>query len=178
MENLGKRLAGNNLSGKRLLSCQRLRRATGHSALQLSLSILLSLVTFLLLSNVVMMWIALTFNAHVCCDAVRAGARAAAEGEEEEIVTKVVEYSVETAVRPGFFVARPEVHFVKFGSLNGAKCLIVSTMTKAKLPAPMLLLNTRDAESGFVVFSKTYIISLAGTPKEKSRSVQQFCGQL
>jgi len=150
-----------------LLSQQLLRRSGGRSDVQLSVSIVLSLLTFLLLANVLMMWIACNFNAHVCLDAIRAGARAAAEGEAEEIVTKVVEYSVETAVRPGFFVARPELHFVKFSSLNGAKCLVVSTITKAKLPAPMLLLDAQAAQNGFVVFSKTYIISLSGAPKEK-----------
>jgi hypothetical protein len=150
-----------------LLSQQLFRRSGGHNGVQFTASIVLSLLTFLLLANVTMMLMACSFNAHVCRDAVRAGARAAAEGEAEEIVTKVVEYSVETAIRPGFFVARPEVHFVKFASLNGAKCLVVSTITKAKLPAPMLLLNAEAAQNGFVVFSKTYIVSLANAAKEK-----------
>jgi hypothetical protein len=127
---------------------------------QLCLSTLLSFLMFLLFSNIMLMWLARAYNAHVCLDAIRAGARAASEGANDEIVVKVVEYSVGTAAQPGPFITRPEVHFVKFGFNHGAKCLLVNTVTRARLPAPLLIISGEQIDNGFVVFSKTYVVTL------------------
>src|ERR1700733_14827276 len=107
-------------------------RQRGRDYAQLVVSVLLSFLMFLLFTNIMFMWLAKSYNSRVCLDAIRAGARAASEGADDEIVLKVVEYAVDTASRPGLFIARPELHSVKFGSLRGAKCLMVSTVTKAK----------------------------------------------
>jgi hypothetical protein len=128
---------------------------------------MLSFLMFLLFANIMLMWIARSYNSHVCLDAIRAGARAASEGAEDDIVVKVVEYSVDTAARPGLFIARPKLHFVKFGSLHGAKCLVVNTVTRAKVPAPLLLINTNEVDNGFVIFSKTYVVNLMGSKDPK-----------
>jgi len=133
---------------------------------QLICSAVLSFLMFLLFANLMLMWLARSYNSHVCLDAIRAGARAASEGAEDEIVVKVVEYSVDTAARPGLFIARPELHFVKFGSLHGAKCLVVNTVTRAKVPAPLLLISSPQLDNGFIVFSKTYVVNLLGNSKD------------
>jgi len=133
---------------------------------QLCISALLSFLMFLLFANIMLLWLARSYNSHVCLDAIRAGARAASEGADDEIIVKVVEYSVETASRPGLFIAHPELHFVKFGFLHGAKCLVVNTVTRAKIPAPLLLINSNEVDHGFVVFSKTYVVNLMGSSKD------------
>jgi hypothetical protein len=134
---------------------------------QLCISAVLSFVMFLLFANIVLMWLARSYNSNVCLDAIRAGARAASEGADDEIVVKVVEYSVDNPTRPYFFIARPELHFVKFGFLHGAKCLVVNTVTRAKIPAPLLLINSNEIDHGFVVFSKTYVVNLMGSKDPK-----------
>jgi hypothetical protein len=134
---------------------------------QLCLSSLLSFLMFLLFSNIMLMWLARAYNAHVCLDAIRAGARAASEGANDEIVVKVVEYSVDTAAQPGPFITHPEVHFVKFQFVRGAKCLVVNTVTRAKLPAPLLIMSGDQIENGFVIFSKTYVVSLLNSKDPK-----------
>jgi hypothetical protein len=126
----------------------------------MAFSVTLSILMFLLFANVVLMCVARSYNAHVCLDAIRAGARASSEGLGDEIVAKVVEHSVETADPPGVFVNPPQVHFVKFGSVRGSKCLVVSTVTEATLPAPMLVFGPQERKNGSVVFFKTYAISL------------------
>jgi hypothetical protein len=137
---------------------------------QLCVSALLSFVMFLLFANIVLLWIGSTYNSRVCHDAIIAGARAASEGADDEIIVKVVEYSVETASKPGLFIAHPELHFVKFGFLHGAKCLVVNTVTRAKIPAPLLVINSdrMAIDHGFIVFSKTYVLNLIASKDPKA----------
>jgi hypothetical protein len=131
------------------------------------LSSLLSIVMFLLFSNVMLMYLASSYNAHVCLDATRAGARAASEGVGDDIIVEVVEHSVRTAAHPGPFITQPEIHSIKFGLLNGTKCLVVNTVTRAKLPAPLLIITDEQIDDGFVIFSKTYVVSLLNLREPK-----------
>ncbi len=109
----------------------------GRAVLELSAAALLLCVLAMLFANITLMCLAGTYNAKVCLDAARVGAEAAADGADDEDVAKAVQFP------------------------HGRKCLVVNTVTVAKLPAPLLLSQPADRPDGFMVYSWTCYIALA-----------------
>lgn len=132
----------------------------GRVVLELSAAALLLGVLTMLFANITLMCLAGTYNTKVCLDAARKGAQAAADGADDEAVAKAVESAVERN-RSGFFVAETRLEKLKFASAHGRKCLVVNTVTVAKLPAPLLLSQPADRPDGFMVYSWTCYIALA-----------------
>jgi hypothetical protein len=140
-----------------------LRGKRGRGVLEVSVAVFLLIILALLITNISLMSLARDFNARVCSTAAKAGANSAARGADHHAIAQSVLQAINDSSAGGMLIERPCLYELHFDSVKGRQRLIVGTIVKAKVPAPILVWCGSLSPDGMVIFSKTCIINIKVT---------------
>ncbi len=136
------------------------RNSGGRSIFEVGAAVTLLIILALLITNIFLMSLARDFNAQVCSTAAKAGANAAAKGADHHDIARSVIQAINDSSAGGVLIERPSLNVLHFDTLDGQERLIVGTIVRAKVPAPLLIWSDAVSPEGLVVFSKTCIINI------------------
>jgi hypothetical protein len=139
----------------------------GQRLLQIAIAVLLLTISALLIANICLIDLARNFNTRVCVKAAQVGALTAVQGGNHQQVMQAVQRTVMESSPGGYFVLRPKLDKLRFDSVKGFPCLVVGTVTGARVPAPMLVWNGTFGIDGRLLFYRTCIVSLKPGQKLK-----------
>jgi hypothetical protein len=141
------------------------RNVKGRGVFEVGVAVTLLIILALLVTNVSLMSLAREFNTQVCTTAAKAGANAAAKGADHHAIAQSVLQAINDSSVGGVLIEHPCLYELHFDSVNGQQRLVVGTLVKTRVPAPLLLWSSEAVSpDGMVVFSKTVIINIKAVP--------------
>lgn len=98
----------------------------------------------LLLGNVAVLWLASAYNEKACMDALYEAGKACLAGHDQRRVMRAAYLGLSNAPAGGIFIEHP--HFTEYRCEQAKDCrrLTIQTSTYVHLPAPMLVVMSKD----------------------------------
>lgn len=134
------------------------RIAGGHSFVDLGLAVFLLTVMALLIGNIYIIRLARDYNDKACKEAVLFAARAAMGGKDAAQIMRAAQDGLNESPQGGFFIEHPTFLEFKDENVEGTRQLRIATQTIARVPAPILLLDSDLRQQGSLALKSTYIV--------------------
>jgi hypothetical protein len=125
-------------------------------------SLLMVTAAALLIGNVVVLYLASTYNEKACLAAVYEAGKACLAGHDQRRIMRAAYLGLSHSPNGGFFIEHP--HFTEYHceDVQGGKKLTIQTSTFVRLPAPMLVVMSKDniSDDGRLAIHKRFQLDI------------------
>ena len=125
-------------------------------------SLFMVVAAALLIGNVVVLWLASTYNDKACLDAVYEAGKACLAGHDQRRIMRAAYLGLQNSPSGGFFIEHPHFTEYRCEQVQGGKKLTIQTSTLVRLPAPMLVVMSKDniSDDGRLAIHKRYQLDI------------------
>ncbi|MCC7531208.1 MAG: hypothetical protein IT342_22060 [Candidatus Melainabacteria bacterium] len=125
-------------------------------------SLFMVVAAALLIGNVVVLWLASAYNEKACLDAVYEAGKACLAGHDQRRVMRAAYLGLQNSPSGGFFIEHPHFTEYRCEQVQGGKKLTIQTSTLVRLPAPMLVVMSKDniSDDGRLAIHKRYQLDI------------------
>ncbi len=125
-------------------------------------SLLMVTAAALLIGNVAVLWLASAYNEKACLAAVYEAGKACLAGHDQRRIMRAAYLGLSQSPNGLFFIEHP--HFTEYHceEVQGGKKLTIQTSTFVRLPAPMLVVMSKDniSDDGRLAIHKRYQLDI------------------
>ncbi|HNB23062.1 MAG TPA: hypothetical protein PKZ32_11605 [Candidatus Melainabacteria bacterium] len=125
-------------------------------------SLLMVTAAALLIGNVVVIWLASMYNEKACLAAVYEAGKACLAGHDQRRIMRAAYLGLSHSPNGGYFIEHP--HFTEYHceDIKGGKKLTIQTSTFVRLPAPMLVVMSKDnlSDDGRLAIHKRFQLDI------------------
>ncbi len=125
-------------------------------------SLFMVAAALLLIGNVVVLWLASAYNDKACLDAVYEAGKACLAGHDQRRIMRAAYLGLANSPAGGFFIEHPHFTEYKCEQVDGGRKLTIQTSTLVRLPAPMLVVMSKDniSDDGRLAIHKKYQLDI------------------
>ncbi len=125
-------------------------------------SLFMVVAAALLVGNVVVLWLASSYNDKACLDAVYEAGKACLAGHDQRRIMRAAYLGLQNSPSGGFFIEHPHFTEYRCEQVQGGKKLTIQTSTLVRLPAPMLVVMSKDniSDDGRLAIHKRYQLDI------------------
>lgn len=125
-------------------------------------SLFMVVAAVLLIGNVAVLWLASAYNDRACLDAVYEAGKACLAGHDQRRVMRAAYLGLSNSPTGGFFIEHPHFTEYRCEQVEGGKKLTIQTSTLVRLPAPMLVVMSKDniSDDGRLAIHKRYQLDI------------------
>lgn len=125
-------------------------------------SLFMVVAAALLIGNVVVLWLASTYNDKACLDAVYEAGKACLAGHDQRRIMRAAYLGLQNSPSGGFFIEHPHFTEYRCEQVQGGRKLTIQTSTLVRLPAPMLVVMSKDniSDDGRLAIHKRYQLDI------------------
>ena len=119
----------------------------------------------LLIGNVAVLWLASYYNQRACLDAIFEAGKACLAGHDQRRIMRAAYLGLQNAPNGTYFIEHPHFTEYRFEEVQGGRKLTIQTSTFVRLPAPMLVVMSKDniSDDGRLAIHKRYQLDIPDT---------------
>lgn len=145
-----------------------MRNRSGHSLLEIGVSVFLLVIMAFLFTNVYILSLAKGYNDRVCYDSCLLAARAAFEGKSTEAVQRAAKSGMDNCGIGGVFISHPQFTRFEDEITSDVRVLKLQTQTLVTPPMPFLMVGLKPEMNNKVVYTSTYTYQIKNPKKAQS----------
>jgi hypothetical protein len=155
---------------------QRIYRSNlGSGLIDLGIAVFILTIIGLVAANCYVLHLAMDYNDHACCEAVKFAGKAAIQGKDEVTVVRSAQLGLTQIGQGGFLIDHPQFTLFKDDKVLDTRVLRCQTQCIVKLPAAFLIFGDPEAErTGKMTLTSTYVLKLTqktgAKPKEGGKT--------
>lgn len=119
----------------------------------------------LLIGNVAVLWLASAYNERACLEAVYEAGKACLAGHDQRRIMRAAYLGLSNSPTGTYFIESPHFTEYRCEQVQGGKKLTIQTSTFVRLPAPMLVVMSKDniSDDGRLAIHKRYQLDIPDT---------------
>ncbi len=145
-----------------------MRKYTGHTVIELAVSVLLLILLALLCTNVYVIYLGKDYNDRVCRESIYAAGKAALDGKETSDVLKAAKEGMYGCGFGGVFVNHPQFTAFSDDITSDLRVVKLQTRTTVKVPIDFLVFDENYKKNKCLVFTSTYYYQIKNPKKAQS----------
>ncbi len=119
----------------------------------------------LLIGNVAVLWLASCYNERACLEAVYEAGKACLAGHDQRRIMRAAYLGLQNSPNGTYFIEHPHFTEYRCEQVQGGRKLTIQTSTYVRLPAPMLVVMSKDniSDDGRLAIHKRYQLDIPDT---------------